>query len=177
LQGVICYIKSFLANITLNNSVLLSLELGTGYQVSKIRFEKLTTAGFVTINEQTLQNGLLFNYEYMSLINGSNTYRVAVVLLDGRIYYSDNAIVYFAGSRDIVVYPNPAHAGEPVLVLSNTREEYLFQLFDISGRLVLQEKLQSFPQRINVLKLQKGLYIYRATNSSGKKVNGKLILN
>ena len=177
LQGVTCYIKSFLANITLNNSVLLSLELGTGYQVNKIRFEKLTTAGFVTINEQTLQNGLLFNYEDMSLINGSNTYRVAVVLLDGRIYYSDNAIVYFAGSKDIVVYPIPAHAGEPVLVLSNTREEYIFQLFDISGRLVLQEKLQSFPQRINVLKLQRGLYIYRATNSSGKKVNGKLILN
>jgi outer membrane protein OmpA-like peptidoglycan-associated protein len=176
-QGSGCYVKTFLAEITINNTILLTFGLGTNYLVEKIRFEKLTATGFVLLNEQDLQNSLLFTYTDAGIINGSNTYRVAITLTDGRVLYSNTGTVYFTSEKTITVYPNPVRSNDQLQVLSNTREEYIFELFDLSGRLVLSEKLKSFPQRINLQTLQKGLYIYRATDNSGHSLNGKLIIH
>lgn len=176
-QGSDCYAKSFLADITLNNNILLRFELGTSYLVKTIRFEKLSGNGFVKLNEQNFLSGLSFTYTDPTLINGTNTYRVAIVLTDGRIIYSTNATIYYALGNAVTVYPNPAVITEPVQVLSDTREEYVFELFDLTGRLVLREKLIDYPQLVNIQKLQKGFYIYRVTNNAGKKTSGKLILH
>ncbi|WP_164972764.1 S8 family peptidase [Lacibacter luteus] len=176
-QGTDCYVKTFLAELTVNNSVLLSFVLGTDYMVQKIRFEKLSATGFIPLNEQNLQNSLQFIFNDQFLINGSNAYRVAITLVDGRVLYSNTGTVYFTSPKTITVYPNPVRLNEPLQVLSNTRDEYIFQLFDLSGKLVLSEKLKSFPQLINIQKLQKGFYIYRATGNSGHTASGKLILH
>lgn len=176
-QGTSCYVKTFLAELTANNTVLLSFALGTNYLVQKIRFEKLSATGFIALNEQNLQASLLFTFTDAKPINGSNTYRVAIILTDGRVLYSNIGIVYFTAPKTITVYPNPVRLNEPLQVLSNTRDEYIFELFDLGGKLVLSEKLKSFPQLINIQKLQKGFYIYRATGSTRHAASGKLIIH
>jgi hypothetical protein len=106
-QGVECYIRSFLAFLN-TNSVLLSLELGTLYQVQRISWEKLTPTGYQTLQIITSFTGLQYSYTDMNPTQGVNTYRVKIELANGRIIYSSPETIYYTGELDYIIYPNPA---------------------------------------------------------------------
>ncbi|HET6246021.1 MAG TPA: T9SS type A sorting domain-containing protein [Bacteroidia bacterium] len=53
----------------------------------------------------------------------------------------------------------------------------VFQLYNHSGAVILEEKIQSERQTIDAAFLPAGMYFYRLTNENGKAVTGKLLKN
>lgn len=74
------------------------------------------------------------------------------------------------------LYPNPANntitlqSENPFLPQTN------FQLFDITGKMILQKLLTGQIQQINVDYISKGLYLYTINTTNEKTVTGKLVV-
>jgi hypothetical protein len=78
--------------------------------------------------------------------------------------------------EEFSIYPNPAQ--DKINVKVSTTDSYIFELFDINGKLLLKMPLQQEQTQINLQEFSKGVYIYKICND--KKVEtakGKLIKN
>ncbi len=135
-------------------------------------------------------NGLYFPYDIISTSDDG-------IMIVGN-YYNPNAIP-LVHQRDpfvlkvnneglIVNVDNPEKPiAQEAIVLPNPGNEFLqvklavqhksadFQLFDINGRLVLEEHLQADMQRIATGTLKRGTYIYRITASNRVIGSGKWV--
>lgn len=176
LQGTGCYIRNFIADKTGSNQGSLFIEIGTGHLVQSIRFEKYTAAGFVLLEQQPYTGTLQFTATDPLLIRGNNLYRAAVVLTDGRTYYSNTANIYNTGSDIAVVYPNPVQLNGSVNVLTEQDEEVIFQVIDNYGRIVLQKQIIDYPQQVQLYNLQRGIYYYRLFRKNKKLQTGILLI-
>ena len=72
------------------------------------------------------------------------------------------------------VYPNPAK--DYVTIKNEKTEKLSFQIFDISGKLILSGKSKS-NEKIDIQTLEKGNYFLQIQNGNGQKENLKLIKN
>jgi hypothetical protein len=161
-QGVACYIRSFLANLV-NNSGELLLEIGTTYAIQSITWEKLTVGGFVPLQVITSINGLFYQYHDLLMHNGVNTYRVKIVLADGRIIYSFPESIYFFGNTPYIIFPNPSAQDQPISIISKEVNDDLLQVYSTDGtklfEMVLDDVIKNFPTG----RWSKGLYLARIT--------------
>lgn len=73
----------------------------------------------------------------------------------------------------VQVYPNPAQ--ESVTIELSQKEEAEFVLFDITGRVVLTQKLRQPKETFSLANVAKGMYFYRIQSEKGILPNGKLI--
>lgn len=77
-------------------------------------------------------------------------------------------------STDFVFYPNPV--GDEVHFRQvNQLRNYNLELFDISGKKVLESKLSTSDETINTVNLNSGTFIYHLTDQKGNYASGKLI--
>ncbi len=74
--------------------------------------------------------------------------------------------------NEINIYPNPATNFITINVIESYKDA-LFELFNVNGKLVLSKNIHH-NESINIGTLNKGLYIYKATNGQ-KIITGKLI--
>lgn len=174
-QGTGCYIRSFIANKTINDEGSLNLELSTGYQVKSISFEEYTRNGFIPISQQPFANNLLLSAIDPELILGNNLYRAVIELQNGNLIYSDTASIYHTGSKNAVIYPNPAPVKGSVTVLTE-QDDLQFQLIDNNGRIVLQQRINDYPQQVSLTNVQRGIYYYRLVKKNNKVQSGILII-
>ena len=78
---------------------------------------------------------------------------------------------------EFVVYPNPATNQLNFNYSLEDVEQIEFLLYDVLGKLQLRTKLLAGDQhRINLTDLNKGVYLYRMTNSAKVLKSGKLII-
>jgi len=104
------------------------------------------------------------------------------------VYQRDPFVLKLNSEGLIVNVDNPEQPiAQEAIVLPNPGTEYLqvklaiqhktahFQLFDINGRLVLEENLQGDMQRVSTSSLNSGTYIYRITASNRVIGNGKWV--
>src|SRR4029078_2344405 len=82
LQGTGCFIKTFFADAN-GNVAKLTLFLGTTYKISGIVFQKLSPAGFMTIDSFTHLGQTTFIYNYQPLVTGITSFSVKIVLQSG----------------------------------------------------------------------------------------------
>jgi len=77
----------------------------------------------------------------------------------------------------IVVFPNPSN-GQLNFTITNTNKEALFlvNIYDLSGRFLMQEKLNATTTSINMSNLSKGVYIYEVKSDAERIKTGKIIL-
>ncbi|MBK5271578.1 MAG: S8 family serine peptidase, partial [Bacteroidia bacterium] len=123
-QGTGCYIKTFYP-LLVNNTVLLTLELGTIYNIKNITWEKQTLNGFVPL--QTISNitGLQYSYTDNLPNPGVNNYRVKIELLNGQIIYSQSEKIFYFDKSSYIVFPNPALQYQTITILSNDPDNTL----------------------------------------------------
>jgi hypothetical protein len=76
----------------------------------------------------------------------------------------------------IKVYPNPASDFFTV-ELPDSLSSIVFELFDASGKMILQEHIRRTVERIYTTGLSGGLYYYRAINSGVLNGKGLLMLD
>lgn len=170
-----CYISSFIADPSGNNSARISLQLGTTYQVEKVVFEKLTATGFSSFREITPVTTTQFIITE-NANNGLNIYRAKVELKNGAVYYTQPEQVVLFGLQPYYVFPNPLQPGAQLNVLVEDPDNKEFRLYDLYGRLVMKEPLPGFRNRLKMPLLQKGIYFYVIIQSQNKLLNGKLII-
>jgi hypothetical protein len=79
-------------------------------------------------------------------------------------------------NSSIRVYPNPASTALQLHFGQAVASETVFQLFDLSGRSVLQQRIAEGVQSIQVdlPNVQDGLYFYRVVDQAGNHQSGKI---
>jgi hypothetical protein len=174
-QGVGCYIKTFTADLA-GNTARLQLELGSTYQVKRITIEKLSQAGYRSI--QVYQPPLLMNYSFTDamLVRGSNVYRVKIELVNGNTIYGSNETVYYFNANKYLVYPNPVQRHQSIRVIAAELNNPVFTLFNAWGQKVFEKTLLNLTEEIPTGKLSKGVYFYVLFRDGKKDESGRIVI-
>lgn len=175
-QGVSCYVSNFLADLNTSNHAVLQLTTGTVYNISEVIFQEFIANKWQTISTLQNINGTYFTYEDDTLHTGINTYRAAVELNNGSIIYSNEASVNYFGNDLFVMFPNPVHYSQKLVVLSNNFLENTLQIYDATGRKVLQQQINNTRSEISVLHLARGIYFVVIFNNNQKLFTRKLLI-
>lgn len=160
----------------LNNNGYAKLTWETCNEVNVKNFEIERSAdarNFSTITSVAAKNGNCNNsYEYADTksLTGTAYYRIKTVDNDGAQTYS--AIVSIGGKSpvSINVFPNPA-VNSMVLSHPQAGENAFAQIIDMSGKMLLQQKLQegAVQTSVDVSKLSRGHYTIVYSNANDKQ--------
>ena len=74
------------------------------------------------------------------------------------------------------ISPNPATTYLNITLQQTPSSQTTFQLFDITGRMVLQKPLTETSNQLSVEGLSKGLYLYNVVSEKQKEGSGKLVI-
>lgn len=87
------------------------------------------------------------------------------------------SVAEYEKDHQITVYPNPAYDQISVRIMNaEIDEKSIIQIFDLQGRLVISENiLQDGIQNISISNLQKGMYLFKITNTKTILGTGKLL--
>lgn len=93
-------------------------------------------------------------------------------------YYENYLDVKEIGSSKIDISPNPVSMNGAITVqLTETLPgETIFQLFDLTGRIILQKPLTEKLSRVELPNISKGMYLYNVVSDDGKMHLGKLVV-
>ena len=175
-QGTGCYIKSFLPQQFVMDTVRFNLELSTLYQLTSVTLEREQNGIYKPIQTLTSVSGLNLRLHDPAPALGKNLYRVKVETENNVLYYSNKEEAIFAKQGHVQVYPNPVEAGRPlhIAVIDDTAT---LQLYDQLGKLVRESA-----DEIGVIKtldttgLTKGLYILRVTSNTGNHMTTRVLI-
>ena len=168
-QGVGCYLKSFLAQLVSNNA-LVTIALGTLYQVKQIDIEKDNGASFISVQTFDHPTQLNFQSQLGNLHQGINRFRIRITLQNGKVVYSEEELIFFTGTNNFIVYPNPVQLGRSFFVLHNNVDDATLVLYDSYGRKMQQVSLQDIVNPVNTSLLQRGIYFILVIDSNRQHI-------
>ena len=161
-----CYFRSFLPRQLVTDTVQFDLMLGSTYRVQTLGLERRTADGSFelvqTILPVTKPNVLLTDPRP---VVGRSEYRARLQLITGRIVYSQlQEIYYVPATADVLVYPVPVTAGEPLTVVGPQDQELRLRLFDATGRLLLEQLTDTgVIKSLETQGLKPGVYFLRVS--------------
>jgi hypothetical protein len=116
-------------------------------------------------------------YSHSNNLNGKQYYRIKQVDLNNKISYSEVRVVTLNNStQTITVWPNPAI--DQVRIAAGTGNNSLLakaQVFDLSGKMLAEKKLNGSTATISVTDLPAGTYLIRVQDNNGASFNQKII--
>jgi hypothetical protein len=176
-QGVDCYLKNFLVNLENGNTGFLSAEIGTNYNVKSITFEKRIGNGYEPLLTVQPVTTLAFEWVDKNLVDGVNTYRVAIELNNGKIIFSDPQSIYYFLTTRYLIFPNPVKVTGPLWVLTKEEPENTYLLlFNTVGQQVLQYRLTQTVESIALPGLKSGIYFILIRKNGKKEFTGKVMV-
>jgi hypothetical protein len=122
-------------------------------------------------NSSTLQN-----YEFMDTnpIAGLNYYRLKQIDQDNTFAYSTIRTVQMGkDGNEIAVFPNPSSTNLTITGLTGGES---IKVFDLTGRVVYQQKAVGTDVQLSVTGLNDGLYNVQIVNEKGGKTNHKILV-
>ena len=169
-------VKLISFNATVKNDVV-NLNWQTASELNNDYFEiersidnrQWTKVGKVKGNGTT---NVVSNYQFTDLINPSTNqpiniyYRLKQVDFDGKSTLSEERVVNFKQTNTYWnIYPNPATNELHIETLGN--EKFGVQLFDVTGKKVMENVLIINNTNINTSSLYEGMYFVRIINADG----------
>lgn len=177
LQGVDCYLKTFLADLVNGNTGSLYAEIGSIYNVKSVTFEKLTGSGYQALHTIQPVTDLIFEYADMNLVDGVNTYRVKIELTNGHFAYSNSQSIYYFLTTRYIIFPNPVMPAGPLWVLTKEEPQNTqLLLFNTLGQKVLQYRLTQTAEAISLPGLKSGLYFIQIRKNGKREFSGKVMV-
>jgi len=173
-QGTGCYIQSFLAQLSGNNG-LLYLQLGTLYNIQSITWQKLVTSGYKDLQSIPAIT-ITDSYTDIALSKGVNTYRVKIELINGQSIYSDPASIYYFGSDNYIIFPNPVAQGQSLTILRNEFDTEQLQVFNTAGAKLLERELDNQVNNVPVGQFGKGLYLIQILKNGKRQQVFKVLV-
>ncbi|WP_439880398.1 S8 family peptidase [Pontibacter sp. MBLB2868] len=170
-----CYIKSFLPEQFVMDTVMLNLELGTLYNLTSVTLERQQGGNFIPALKIAPVTMLSIKLQDLSAKQGSNFYRVRVETKEGATYVSQTEEVVFVKPGYVQVYPNPVEIGQP-LSIAISNDSAILQLYDQLGKLVYESEENAVVKSLDTAHLQKGLYILRLLTSDGGLVTTRIVV-
>ncbi|MCW3110740.1 MAG: C-terminal target protein, partial [Segetibacter sp.] len=175
IQGVQCYIRSFLATLV-NNTASLTLSLGSLYSINKIVLEKLDGISFKPIQQLVNNNNMQINFTDNNLVKGLNIYRIKLELGGGGVVYSLQENTFNFNGSAYVLYPNPAPQYQDINIAQQDVDLATMQVYSALGVKVFEKNLDDRINKIPPGKLSKGIYFIRIINTDGSAETLKLIV-
>lgn len=196
-------INSFNANV-IAKRIALTWNTNTERNISHYTVEKsLNQRTYTTLKPKEIvanNNNSSYNEYSINDLNptkGYNYYRVVMVDSNGvrkvypeiiAVYYNpktsanaqkivSNTNTQFDSENKIAVFPNPANNSTNITIYTDTEEQNLVSIFDLSGKLVLQfEQASQEMNNIDISNLEKGLYLVQSISvKTGKSFTSKFI--
>lgn len=128
---------------------------------------------FTEISRTSILNRNTFtNYSYTDQQPGKgiNYYRLKMIEINGRIYYSGTVAVSFKTNKIISVYPNPVQKGNAIFINNPSGEKLNVSLYNSSGKLRASGIVASNRIPADLLKNCNGIIYYRIANTKGEVV-------
>ncbi|MBC6606458.1 S8 family serine peptidase [Hymenobacter sp. BT188] len=176
-QGTGCYVRSFIPRQAVTDTVLLDLEIGTAYGLASIDLERQTLDGsYETIQTIGPVKDLQFAFPDPAPNSGLNNYRVRLSTTGGQIFYSEIEAVQYARTGELLAYPNPVQAGEPLQLITGTTGSVHIQLYDLLGRLVREATATGTINSLDTSGVQSGTYLVRVTPESGPRITQRIVV-
>lgn len=157
--------KTDLIEINVANNQLTSLDVKNGNNGIITAFDATNNVDLscVTIDDETLA------------IAGLGTY--TSWLIDATAHYAENCSTlanssYLLNDSLITIYPNPLKNNE-VLHFKNSNENFIFSLYDVTGKLIDKREITS--QNYYISNLAMGVYFYKIQYNS-TTIGDKLVV-
>ena len=165
--GVACYIRSFLPQAPITDTVQLALQLGTLYRLQSLQLQRLGASGFQTIQTLSPVIQLATLFTDPTATPGLNRYRLLGQDLAGRTFLSQEVDVQLVGRGELLVFPNPVTIGQELQVAGEPNAPLQVTLYDALGRPVRTTLVQGALNPFDTSNLSPGVYLLRATPTTG----------
>lgn len=99
---------------------------------------------------------------------GVHYYRIKLTDIDKSVHYSNIVVVHYApGSKNLLVYPNPATSVIQVIIPVLQSDNALIEMYDLSGHLMRRYKgINSASTSIDISSLARGIYVLKVSNKN-----------
>lgn len=175
LSGSGCYFKS-LSALSVDDDVMLALQLSTTYNVASVVFQRLENGGFVDTDAIMQPNSLVVNSVDTNAPASVLQYRAQITLLDQSIITTDTVLTYKSDEKTYSIFPNPAYRGELLTIFTNG-DAIEVEFYDTRGMKVDASPVFGtvFKPTINI-DFPAGIYLYRILRRGIPKKQGRLIV-
>lgn len=164
-----------------SSDISLAWKTTNEYNHSYFELEKSADGrNFNQLGRVAAQGGLSylpFDYSFRDVapVRGANFYRLKMVGSDGSIQYSDIVKVIFgAKGKPLFVSPNPAI--NEITVTAAFQEYNLVTISNMAGSVVLQQKMFTNNQKIDISQLAPGQYSITLTGPTEKATEKLMII-
>lgn len=174
-QGVSCFQKRFTAEFDENRQVQITLEIASTYSLSRIVLEKESGANFMPLTVFSPVDQFSYAWLDEHPEQGRNAYR-ALFYSNSGIISSDTAVVYYEGGQVVLLFPNPARPNGVLQVVSNATGDVIFKMYDVTGRLVIYQKLEEQHEQIPLNGLASGIYFCQVIENGRRQWSGVVVV-
>ena len=159
-----------------DNSALINWNVYSEENVVRYEIEQAVNGGaFKLIEVVNPGSGkLAYSYDDKSLAGGTSIYRIKVVLLDGKIRYSNTVAILFNTKSFLItsIAPNPVSGSTKITISSPENTMVKMIVYDLHGRIINQWQ-QPLSDGTNVItlqadKLKAGIYLITANDGTIK---------
>ncbi|GAB3834175.1 S8 family serine peptidase [Hymenobacter jeollabukensis] len=174
-----CYVRSFLPRQLVMDTIQFNLTLGTTYRLQAIALERRNADGsFFAVQTLTSNLQLATRLTDPQPRLGRAEYRARLQLSTGQTLYSQvEAVNYVPAVADVLVYPVPVAAGEPLSVVGPPDQILRVRLFDVVGRVQRDETTDtSVIKELDTHGLQPGTYLLRVSIPGGREVTRRILV-
>lgn len=130
-------------------------------------------------------SGANASYNYNGNLNSVDSYMLCHfkdgVKVSGTNFFGDTCYVFEVGIAEnksdldkVKIFPNPAHTYIQINQPENIRRT--FNIYDLTGRIVLNRHLTNSTEIIDISGLTGGTYIYKLDSENNRTRNGKIII-
>ncbi|HEY6502378.1 MAG TPA: T9SS type A sorting domain-containing protein [Chitinophagaceae bacterium] len=174
--------KSFDVAVKNNNNVVLKWEVAEdaqnkGYYVQhSLNGSDWEDISFVTAKNYT-ESIQEYSYSHINNLDGKQYYRIRQVEQDNKMSYSEvRSVVLKNEKQTISVWPNPATDHIRIASTAGSANHFTkAQLFDLSGKMIAERKLQTNINTISISELPAGTYLVRVQANDGTSYSQKII--
>jgi hypothetical protein len=156
-----------------NNAATLKWTVNNTVSIKQFLIER--SADGRTFTSLSIENANIFNYTDIQLLPGLNYYRIKMINIDNRSYYSNTVALLNAtkGTALLGLWPNPVTGGRFKLQLASAVAEKMeILIMDIQGRGVSTQHVQLIAGfnvvEINVINLAPGSYYMYGIDATDK---------
>lgn len=177
--GYGCYVRSFLPRQQVMDTIRFDLTLGTTYQLQSIALERRNPDGtFTAVQTLTANLPLTTTLTDPQPHLGRAEYRARLQLNTGQTLYSQlEAVNYVPAVADVLVYPVPVTAAEPLTIVGPPDQPLHLRLFDMVGRLHRDVTTDtSIIKELDTHGLRPGTYLLRLSIPGGREVTRRILV-
>ncbi|WP_165768294.1 S8 family serine peptidase [Hymenobacter amundsenii] len=172
-----CYVRSFVPRLLVTDTVRFDLTLGSTFRLQAVTLERqLPDGSFVGVQTFEPVPGTTLALADPAAPAGYSRYRASLSLSNGATVYSQQERVFrVTAAPEVLVYPVPVVAGEPLRIVLPPDQAADVRVFDLTGRLHLSETVEvGIIKRIATGTLLPGTYLLRIRLRSGAEITRRI---